>query len=157
MLNLLGEIYSSAAVIAAIRGYGIAIKYLTKPILYDDFIAAMTAALEYISPSKLSIYDKGTQILFSVNDIVYLEIFQHLVVFHLKNGKQIETRGTLSEFLKKLPSSKFAQPHKSFLVNLDYIDRLSKTEIKMTNGDLIPIGRSKNASFHEHLHDFLKG
>ena len=150
-------IFTTFSIEYAIRGYGIAIKYLTKPISYNDFISAMESALEYIAPKKLSIYDKGTQMLLLVNDILYLEIFQHQIVIHLDNRDNIKIRGTLSEFAEQLPENKFAQPHKSYLVNMDYIDRLNKQEIILTNGDLIPIGRSKGSLFFERLHNFLKG
>ena len=150
-------IFTTCSIDYAIRGYGIAIKYLTKPISYSDFIGAMESALEYIAPKKLSICDKGTQMLLLVNDILYFEIFQHQIVIHLENRDNIKIRGTLSEFIEQLPANKFAQPHKSYLVNLDYIDRLNKQEIIMTNGDLIPIGRSKSISFLERLHYFMKG
>lgn len=150
-------IFTTCSIDYAIRGYGIAVRYLTKPISYDDFVVAMATALDYIAPKKLSICDKGTQMLLLVNDILYLEMFQHRVTIHLLNKNNIEVRGTLSEFVEQLSTSKFAQPHKSYLVNLDYIDRLKKQEIIMTNGDVIPIGRSKNLSFHECLHKFLKG
>lgn len=150
-------IFTTCSIDYAIRGYGIAVKYLTKPVLYEDFITAMAVALEYTAPKKLSICDKGTQMLLLVNDILYLEMFQHHIVIHLVNKDNIEIRGTLSEFIEELPANKFAQPHKSYLVNLDYIDKLNKQEIIMTNGDLIPIGRSKCSSFQECLHKFLKG
>lgn len=150
-------IFTTCSVDYAIRGYGIAVRYLTKPISYNDFVVAMATALDYIAPKKLSICDKGTQMLLLVNDILYLEMFQHKVTIHLLNKNNIEVRGTLSEFIEQLSTSRFAQPHKSYLVNLDYIDKLNKQEIIMTNGDIIPIGRSKNLPFHECLHKFLKG
>ena len=55
-------IFTTFSVEYAIRGYGIAIKYLTKPISYSDFIGAMESTLEYIAPKKLSICDKGDRV-----------------------------------------------------------------------------------------------
>lgn len=150
-------IFTTCSVDYAIRGYGIAIRYLTKPISFEAFSAAMSAAIEYITPKKLSICDKGTQVLLFINDILYLEMFKHQVIIHVMNRDSLKLRGTLAEFVELLPTNKFAQPHKSYFINLNYIDRLNKQKIIMTNGDIIPIGRSKSAAFHECLRGFLKG
>lgn len=150
-------VFTTCSADYAVRGYGIAHKYLIKPVTYEEFTGAMETALEYIAPKKICLCDKGSQRLLAVNDILYMETFQHKVKIHLANKENIELRGTLGELAEQVPEHKFAQPHKSYLVNLDYIDRLNKQEIIMTNGDLIPVGRSKSGSFHERLRNFLKG
>ncbi len=141
----------------AVRGYGIAVRYLIKPISYEEFVSSMTAAMNYIAPKKLCVCDKGMQRFVPVDSIVYLEIFQHSILIYLVTKEKIQIRGTLAELVEQLPTNKFVQPHKSYLINLEHVDRMNKREIIMTNGELIPIGRSKSDSFNELLRKFMRG
>lgn len=78
-------------------------------------------------------------------------------MIHLVTKEKIQIRGTLAELVEQLPANKFVQPHKSYLINLEHVDRMNKREIIMTNGELIPIGRSKSDSFDELLRKFMRG
>ena len=40
-------------------------------------------------------------------------------------------------------SEAFFKPHRSYLISLDHVERITKKEIQMEGGILIPIGRGK--------------
>lgn len=141
----------------AVRGYGIALRYLPKPIEYETFVGAVRLAMEKIISQKITICNHGEQIVVSINDISYLEVIHHELIIHLKNRKTISTHKTLSEMQVQLSHHGFSQPHKSYCVNLDHVDRVSRQTVTMTNGELIPIGRSKSERFQAELDLFLRG
>ena len=43
----------------------------------------------------------------------------------------------------------FVQPHRSYLVNMDYVQRVTKTELILTCGKVIPVSRAKSANAME--------
>lgn len=141
----------------AVRGYGIAIKYLPKPISYDMFCAVMQLALDRILPYKVSFSINGCQKILATNEIMYFEVYKHQIVIHLQSGETINTRGSLSEIILKIPKGSYSQPHKSYYINLEYIDKVSRQEIVLTNGDTIPIGRGYKDEFNNNLISFMKG
>ena len=64
--------------------------------------------------------------------------------FHLGNGKVFESVGSLDDlFLQLKPYGNFLRPHRSFLVNMDYIQNISYRAIKLISLAEIPIPHGK--------------
>lgn len=63
-------------------------------------------------------------------DIIYIAIENRKSAVYV-DGKRIETNYPLSFWKKSLNSKIFAQPHSSFLVNLCYVDDVTKDFVKM--------------------------
>lgn len=141
----------------AVRGYGIAMRYLTKPIAYDTFSAVMKLALEQILPRKIIIISNGIQRIVPIGEILYFEVLRHQLFVHLKSGESLSMRRTLAEVIEQIPCGPFAQPHKSYYINMEYVDRLTQQNITMTNGDLIPISRSRKNNFQLRLNEYMEG
>lgn len=141
----------------AVRGYGIAMRYLPKPITYDVFSNVMELALERILPKKISVLSNGEQVFIPISEILYFEILRRQLFVHLNSGEKLSMRGTLTELISQVSQRTFVQPHKSYYINMEYVDRLTKQNIVMTNGDLIPIGRSKKDYFQLRLSEYVKG
>lgn len=141
----------------AVRGYGIALRYLPKPISYDSFSAVMKLALEQILPQKLTLSSNGIQTVLSIRDILYFEVLRHQLIAHLTDGKTITVRDTLTDTIERVPHRAFVRPHKSYYINMDYIDRLTQHNITMTNGDIIPVGRSKKTEFFLRFNEYMRG
>ncbi|HBV67790.1 MAG TPA: DNA-binding response regulator [Clostridiales bacterium] len=51
--------------------------------------------------------------------------------------------GTISSVLSNIPKDIFMVPHRSYIVNYDHVKSINRSEIKMCNGDIIPISRLK--------------
>ncbi len=63
----------------------------------------------------------------------YVEIFCE--------NKKLLTRSTLKDFLSKLPQDKFLQVHKSFAVNIEFIDAIEYNNL-LIGKERIPLSRS---------------
>lgn len=150
-------IFTTQSLAYAVRGYGIATRYLPKPIDYDTFLSVMRLATGKISSSKIAVLSEGKTIILSISDITFFEVLHHAIIFHLQDRRMISTRGSLSDYMRRLIKHGFAQPHKSYGVNMDYIDRISRQMITLTNGETIPIGRSLRDSFHVQFDSYLRG
>lgn len=144
----------------AIKGYEVdALDYILKPLNYHSFFIKMNKVLKLIQKPKtksLSIRTRiGTQII-EISDIYYIDIIKHNMTIHLLNEK-VSSYGILSEKEKELISYGFARCSACALVNLRYVEGLYRDNIKMKNGDMVHIGRSKKNSFLEQLNKFLSG
>ena len=66
------------------------------------------------------------------------------LLFHLENGAVLESAGSLDDLAGQLMQySNFFRPHRSFLVNMEYIQNISSRSIKMVNDAEIPIPHGK--------------
>ncbi|MGR3810477.1 LytR/AlgR family response regulator transcription factor [Jiulongibacter sp. NS-SX5] len=101
----------------------------------------------------------GKKGLLNLNDIVYLKSLKNYTIFKLKSGKEVLSSKTLKIFEDELTDViNFVRPHRSYMVNFDYIDDLHFNhkggEIYL--GDTtIEISRRKAASFRKSYKTFL--
>ena len=68
------------------------------------------------------------------------------LLFHLENGAVLESAGSLDDLAGQLMQySNFFRPHRSFLVNMEYIQNISTRAVTLTNLAQIPIPHGKSA------------
>jgi len=98
--------------------------------------------------------------LVSLNDIVYCQSHDNYTNFYLLNSKHILVSNTLKEFDDMLSESGFFRVHKSYLINLIYIDRFEKAEggtIVLTDEIRIPVASRKKERMLELLNRIGSG
>ena len=138
-----------------ILGYEVAFRYLKKPVEYPDFVRAVSAAVAKCSPKSIPVAGERGPILVRIRDITYIEVFSYKTIIHTSK-EQYQVRTPLKEFEGTLWGNGFARPHNSFLVNLDFVDRIQKANLLLTDGTEIPISRNRKKLFDEALFHFLR-
>lgn len=138
------------------EGYEVdALHYLMKPIVQEKFFGVMEKAVTYIKKAErlLFLQVNGEMIKLTTGSIVYVEVFSHSCILHTTQGT-IETKISISELESKLGKD-FIRVHRSYLVNLEQIKKIAKTEISMENGSVVPLSRRKytdvNMAFIRHF------
>lgn len=145
----------------AIDGYKInAERYFIKPIDQSEFNLEMTSIIHKYHNNLLGFYDsKISKNKIHFKNILYFEFFNRKTIIHLINNKTIETAYPLKHWIQITKDTFFSQPHKSFLINLNYISALKKNDIIMFNDDLIPLSRHFKTSFlkeyENNLHEVI--
>ena len=138
----------------AMKGYGIAIRYLQKPISTGDFREAMDVAIADATAHRLTFQIDNSIVSVQLRDVQYIETFGHYAVVHT-DKESFRFRSTLKEIMSKLPKGYFVSPHKSYIVNLEHIRSATATEISLDCGANIPIGRKRAQIFNEAFYHFL--
>lgn len=99
-------------------------------------------------PSKLLIDDGDKTVVVSPDSIYYAEPSNRMLMIYTKE-KVIQSRMTLQELEKKLEGLSFFRPHRSYLVNLDYIKEItpwfngtSNIKLNDENETVLPVSRS---------------
>lgn len=126
-----------------------AVDYLLKPFSLSRFIKGCNKAFElynFRNASETSdhLYVKTgyEQVKVLYNDILYLEAAGNYVTFVLKD-KAILSRSTFLEAINILPPDKFVRIHRSFIVAINKIDKLERTQVTI-NGVKVPISDAYN-------------
>ena len=78
------------------------------------------------------------------------------IILHLINNEECECNLRMNELEEKLKEhGKFLKPHRSFLVNMDYIQSLTTHSIIMESGIKIPIPREKYAQIKQAYMEYI--
>lgn len=138
-----------------LKGYGIALRYLQKPLSKTEFDEAMDAAIQEASAHKLCFISEDMTVGIPFREILYIEMFGHYAVIHASTA-EYRIRSTLKEIQSKLPQGYFANPHKSILVNLEHVRCASNSQIILDNGGTVPISRRRQQEFNISFYRFLE-
>lgn len=130
----------------AIRGYGVAYRYLTKPLHPSQLAEALDSAIQEIHANRFLFSVDGATRVLSMDKIYFFEVFNHHTVLHTIDTEYV-IRSTLKEILAQLPSGYFGMSHQSYLVNFNHIDSIKEKQIFLTNGCRIPLSRRKSSDF----------
>ena len=136
------------------EGYEVdALHYLIKPISTEKLTQVLTKAGEKLAVEPLSVVIacEGETVKLYETDIFYVEAFLHYIVIHTKD-KEYKIKENISVFENKV-SDEFYRVHRSYLVSLKHITRISRTSVNIGNTEL-PLSRGKyddiNRAFIEH-------
>jgi len=85
-----------------------------------------------------------------INSILYCEADSNYCKVVCLNGKKIILSKTLKFIEELLPSSIFHRIHKSYLVNLNFVNRFDKSNnlnVELSNGETLPVSVRKKEEF----------
>ncbi|MCM1236830.1 MAG: LytTR family DNA-binding domain-containing protein [Roseburia sp.] len=135
-----------------------AFHYLLKPVCLAGLTEVLTKAACHIPAAEesLHIMSRGQNILLRHADITYIDSSNHVLCFHMQDGQKYSSYGRLDEILTQLASGLFVRCHKSFIINLIHVDRLTREGFHIGN-TLIPISRTYAVSAKESYHKRLFG
>ena len=138
----------------AVQGYGVAFRYLVKPLDQTLFAAAMDAVLQELNSKHFTIEYDGVTMSLETSDIYFLESHGHKVLIHCKE-QDLTLRMSIPEALEQLPKRCFVSPHKSYLVNMEHIVYATGTAVFLFSGHQLPISRRKRQEFNQIFNAYL--
>ncbi len=132
------------------EGYEVAaLHYLMKPVSEEKLMAVLDRAAEKLEKKEqvLMLPVDGETVRLPVAQIQYVEAFAHSV--RIVTGEEsLSVKLSISELEKQLGDG-FVRCHRSYLVGLRHVARISRTEITMDDGQVLPIARSATALVHK--------
>lgn len=124
------------------------VDYLLKPISYPRFLKAINKIVERPLPKKepeqfpeIEVKHEGILKSIRTQEILYIEAVGNYMRLHLAAGKPLLITQTMKYILSVLPPQHFIRIHKSYIVKREIITEFRKTEVVLTNGTVLPVGR----------------
>jgi DNA-binding LytR/AlgR family response regulator len=140
--------------------YGV-VDFLKKNILANRFKQCIKKIVDYLQ-GQLSIKTDESAFLFvksglkhikvDIRELVYAEAENEYVKIYLVKNKSYLINTSLKQLLIKLQDYNCIQVHRTFLVNLQYVDYIDDGMIVLNNAQQIPIGKT----FKNEVLKFLK-
>lgn len=132
----------------AVESYAVrAYSYQLKPLKAENFFQVLDAALEECRrerESSLILRCAGVITRLDLRKLEFCEVIHRTLLFHLSSGKVLESTGSLDDLGRQLaPYGCFLRVHRSYIVNLDYVQNISRRAVTMTCLTEIPLPRGK--------------
>jgi DNA-binding LytR/AlgR family response regulator len=128
-----------------------AFDYLLKPINYDRFVKCiqrakrkMTRQIKSDYPIREDFFNikseiKGRMVKIKFDEVIYIEGAVNYIQIHTTEGKHM-TYLTMKEIEHHLPKPLFARIHRSFIVNVNFVKIIERSQIRLENGESLIMG-----------------
>jgi len=139
--------------------------YLLKPIGRERFLKAvgrvlapapsavppLPASTDHTGAAGEAIFVRVDQQLVRIelDEVLVVEAYENYVKFHTP-GRTYLTKRTISEVHEMLPAARFVRVHRSFVVNLERIERLDGN-LLIVGGRDVPVSRTMRGALLERL------
>ena len=136
------------------EGYDVAaLHYLIKPVSEEKLHEVLNRAVIKIRKNEKALFlsSSGEAVRIPLYEIKYLEVQKNYVTIHAKSNYTVKkTLGALEQELDE----RFYRMARSYIVNLSYIDRISKSDVFLSDGTVLPLPRGHyeplNRAFIKH-------
>ncbi len=155
-------IVTTAYVDYALKGYEYNIvDYLLKPFSFQRFVKSLSRIElksydKETTESQKPFLEKSTNYFFLksghehlkilYNDIIYIKSDNDYTIVFTTEKKHL-VPVTLSQWNTRLETENFYQVHKSYIINIDFIAKVSGNQVVLSNEVKIPIGRTYREVF----------
>jgi len=151
-------VFVSTSTDHGIDAFGVnAIHYLVKPVAYDAFCNAMDIALSEKNRAEKHItVPSGTgAVRVELDSIVYIEAQKNYQYIHIGNRVVEKTRMTNQAIYEMLgEANNFYRLGVSFIVNLDYVVKITPQTIYFKYGETVQIPRRCYAELEKKYYDY---
>ena len=123
------------------EGYEVAaLHYLMKPVNREKLLTVLDRALEKRKQEErcLNLELSGEMVRIPFYEIRFLDVRQNYVTIHAK--AEYTVKRSLNEFEKEL-DDRFCRVGRAMILNLKYIQRVTKTEVRLSDGTVLPLPR----------------
>lgn len=147
------SMYSYAVQCYKVRAFG----FLVKPVKYKQLCMELDDALSAVANQKkqyILLKSERESLKIDLREVIYFEGKMHKVFVHLKD-RIIPYNSTLKAIEEACDHKGFFRCHAAFFVNGYYVKCFDHFDVYLTNGEKLPIARSRYHSFVRELTDYL--
>ena len=145
----------------ALEGYEVkAVNYLVKPVSDEKLYTILNEVLEDLEATTevnafIMIEVSGNKQRIPVDRITYIEVQGHYIHIHISDGDCIKIKESFNGILERIQSQKnvMVQCHRSYAVNITYVEKIGRTECVLSDGSVLPVSRN---SYKELNDRFIK-
>lgn len=126
------------------------LNYILKNESDDRFNHIFLKAIEQVykvSNKNIIISSKSQNKVINLDNIVYMESLNKKVILHKISGNLEEINCVFKDIYEKVKEYSFIRCHKSYIVNIKYVQTFNKLECKVQKDIIIPIGRKYSKDF----------
>lgn len=134
-----------------------AIDYVIKPIKREDIERAFSGCRDVFLKNGrfIKVMSNRMNLFVPLIKIQHIETYGRETLFHTVDCEIRSTASMLLEDLEKILGSAFLRCHRSYIVNLNYVEALGQDNFQMLDGSLVPLRQRGRAELRDTYADFL--
>jgi len=147
----------------ALESYSVkAVNYVLKPISKEKFFFTFDELLEQIEVEKdedaiIVKSNEGIQKIL-ISNLVFAEVIGRNVLYHLRSGKVITCTEPFSSACDTLLKyGCFIKPHRSYIVNMQYVDTIENHQMTLRTLSSVPIAQGKTKEIKRQYLNYQMG
>lgn len=158
-------VFSTAYEQYALESYRVdAIDYLLKPYSYQDFLQVALKAKQFHEWKVAASADHSVKcadyffvradnrsVKIEFDKILYVEAMSEYIRIHFLDGTSLMTFMSIKLMADSLPEERFMRIHRSYIIDLERIKSLHRSEVELSDGTKVPI----SASYKEALQKYV--
>ncbi len=127
------------------EGYKVgAVRFLLKPYRPEDLAEALSCVAkleeEKSSEEYIGFRYQGEYVKLKKNDILYVKVNGHYLYLKLTD-REYSYKGSMKQLKEEWNEPCFVYANRSMLVNLENVERITRTECVLSNGESLPVSR----------------
>ncbi|QNM05142.1 LytR/AlgR family response regulator transcription factor [Qiania dongpingensis] len=124
-----------------------AIHYLLKPVAWDTFCEAMRRVHDRSAAQARSVRVTAghAEVDVDVSGLCYIEVYGHKTILHTGKG-EVTVNQSLAALEEALGGDPFLRCYRCFIVNMDFVERVTDDAFLMKDGREIPLSRDGRAA-----------
>lgn len=133
-----------------------AMQYLVKPVSYEKLHNIFNKCQRLFADNMrfIEVPSSGLSVKIFLKDIYYIEVYNKVSLIHT-NTEIVKTYTSLSKLWELVGSTPFLKCHRSYIVNMLYIDDILDTDFRLKNGDTVPIRKEEAYSIKQTYSDYF--
>lgn len=136
-----------------------AFDFIKKPLEYDELFNVMNDFFKYTKDRNCNFISLNTDngaFLQNTSEICYFIVDSKRKLIMRTINENYFIKENLSSVFSKLDKTQFYMPHRSSILNFDYVDYVFQFNIIMKNGEFVPLAQKKKKEFLRKLHEFFR-
>ena len=120
-----------------------ALHYIMKPVTREGIAKVFErwkTVRRNASGSVLELIINRVPLHIPTDSIQYIETLEKICSIHCQT-QEIKTYIALDKLMEQLPEDSFLRPHRSFIVNMDFIEKMKDHAFLLKNGESVPVSR----------------
>ena len=156
-------IYVTGSPEYALRAFGVyASGYLLKPVKTEEFSECMGRVIAQMESREERIYtfkSKEGIVNVELSRLLRVENVSRVMHFYMDDGSVFESVYIRKPFEKQLEQvladERFIQPHKSFIINMEQVEKVLAHDFMMADGMIVPISRNNLTTVKRQYLEYL--
>lgn len=135
-----------------------AFDYLVKPLApkqFDRTMERLLASMQNAGEANLLVQKGYESRLIALDDIVYCEVIDRKVYLHLASSEVVDYYERIENLENRL-DDRFYRCHRSFLINLQYLQSYKNQTAYMEGGRQVPVSRLRGKEFSSVILQYMK-
>jgi len=128
------------------KGYDVsALNYLVKPYTEKSLFQTLDKAYSIFEKKKfcaLMVLQEGQMIRVPFHEIVYMEIRGHYFEIHTVTMGEYKAKRKMDEMLSLLDKYLFIRCHRSYIINMIHVNKISRQDAILKDGKRIPVSQA---------------